>query len=148
MSKAAALPIVLQCQIFQHQLTARERSLDQQFQAVQVDRLGEKIVRAGVHGGHRALDGAVTGENDHRNGWVSGHDTAQQLLARQSRHAQVADHQVHRVPLQDAHRLAAGGGHAGTVPGQRQRLAQPFADVLLVVDDEDRHALTHTAAAS
>ncbi|MEZ4427957.1 MAG: hypothetical protein R3A51_09760 [Nannocystaceae bacterium] len=102
-----------------------------------LERLGDEVVGAELHGRDRVLDGAVGGHDDDLDLGGDGLGRLEQILARHARHAQVGDHHVHRVVAEDLEgRLPARRG-ADLQPLLLQHLAEGFEDALLVVNDED-----------
>ncbi len=61
----------------------------------------------------------------------------QQLAARELRHAEVRDDEVHLLAAEDGQRLLAVGGGRHLVALEGERLGEALADVALVVDDQD-----------
>ena len=79
-----------------------------------LERLGDEVVGAFLHGGHRRLDGAVGGHQHHLDLRRDGLERAQQRLAAHPRHHQVGDH--HRGVLAPRHLERLG---AATWPARR-----------------------------
>ena len=132
------LQLAAQLAVGKGQLALGQRALDQQAQPLQVDRLLQEVVGAVAHRLHGNLHGRVAGEDDHPHGRVAFGDLLEKLVAGQARHAQIGDHEVDLLVGQHAQRLPAVRRRHHGVTVELQRPAQPFADVPLVVDDQDR----------
>ena len=105
---------------------------------VEVDRLGEEIVGAQVHGLDRLVDAAVAGDDDHRDGQIATLHLLQKLDAVQARQAQVGQDQAVILVGQKPQRLFALGG--GVHLELRVVLEQPLqfvAGELVVFHDQD-----------
>ena len=108
-----------------------------------LERLGEEIVRAVLHGCDGRLDGAVRGHQDHFRVGRDGSHGAQQLLAAHRRHHQIGEHHVDRFGAQRVHRLLAAAGEKDAVTLAREDALEGVQVRLLVVDDEDGAAALH-----
>ena len=108
-----------------------------------LERLGEEIVRAVLHGRDGRLDGAVRGHQDHFRVGRDGSHGAQQLLAAHRRHHQIGEHHVDRFGAQRVHRLLAAAGEKDAVTLAREDALEGVQVRLLVVDDEDDAPAIH-----
>ena len=74
-----------------------------------------------------------------------GADRAQEIEAGQARHAQVGEHDVDWLLLQECQRFLAGGGDDHVDFLAREDLGERFGDAGFVVDDEQGgHCSDHT----
>ena len=97
--------------------------------------VGESAARGGVH---RIGDGAVRGQQDHRQGWMLGADLVEQLQSVQARQAHIADHQrgLGHGQLRQGGLGRFGGAHL--VAGGAQAHGQQAQQVEVVVHQQDR----------
>ena len=112
---------------------------DDREQEAVVDRLGDVIRRTGLHALHGAVDVAVTGDDDHRDGRLLGLHLLQQGQAVLFAEAQVEEHQVDLVGEEELPHLGGAGRLQGVVPLEGEELGQAVAQAGLVVNDEDVH---------
>ena len=115
---------------------AVERPLDDQFQLVEVHRLGHVVIRARLHRLHGVFDRAVGRHHDAHGRIGQGHGAAQQTHAIDPGHAQIREHHVHRRGFERLHRLLRVFGQQDVV-AVLQGALQSFARVALVVNDQN-----------
>ena len=115
-----------------------DRTPDQLDRVVDVERLGQVFERAALECGDRALEVGVGGHHDHRHLRVLGLDPLQQVQARGSRHADVADHHLRHGAVQRGQRILGRGEALELDVLSRERLFEHPADRLVVIDDPDR----------
>jgi hypothetical protein len=113
-----------------------ERALDHHRDLVDVERLGQVVVGAGLDRRHRDLLAAVGGEQDHRQARVARGDRRDQLEPAHARHLQIGHHHRGVVELRQRGGARRRGQHA--VPALGQHLAQRVQHAGLVVDEQHR----------
>ena len=107
-------------------------------QPVEIKGLGEILARPELDGFDCAVDGRVSG---HQNHFAAGHRAAnlpQQIEAVHIGHAQVDHREVGRPPHQDAHRFRAAAARHHVVAGLAGHTLDHFQNGRLVVDDDQQ----------
>ena len=113
-----------------------QRAFDEKVEAVDVDRLGDKVIGAGFHGSDRVLDAPVSGHHDADRSVVLPEGPLEQVHPVVGAEAQVGQEQVDAVGFHDGLGPGCVGGDVDLVV-VLQRGAQALAGIFLVVDDED-----------
>ena len=131
-----ALDLLLQLDDFLLHLPAAQRPVDQDFQPVDVQRLGDEIVRAALHRLDRRVHRAVGRHHDDDRRMRQREDLLDERHPILAAEPQIGQHEIDRLALEHAQRPADIRGHID-LEAVLQRRAQPFAGVLFVVNDED-----------
>ncbi len=113
-----------------------ERTLDEDFKALDVDGLCEKIDGAALHRLDGRIDVAVGGH--HEDGWAlrERQGLVDHLEAGFAGHPQVGENDIEGLRVEQVERLVSARGDRDVVIF-RKRLLKSLAGVFLVVDDED-----------
>ena len=72
----------------------RHRALEGERERVELEGLGDEVVRAEANGLHRRLDASEGGDDDHRQARVTGHQLAAHVEAGPAAQVQIGDHHV------------------------------------------------------
>ena len=128
------LDLLLEFAVFLFGLAALQGALDEDFEPVDVDGLGDEVVGAVFHGLDGRIDGAVGGHHDADGGMREAQGAVDKLHAILGAEAQVGDHEVDGVVLEDAEGAGDVSGDVD-VEAVLERGAQPLAGVLFVVND-------------
>jgi hypothetical protein len=113
------------------------RTLDQEPHLVVVERLGQVVVGAALHGLHGGAHAAVGGHDDHRGVGRGLAQLGQRLEAVDPGHADVEERQVERLGRGAGQRGGAVLDHGHRVPGLAQEPLEQPADGGLVVGHQD-----------
>jgi len=108
-------------------------------QLVLVERLRDVVVGPLPHHVHGVLDGAEARQDDDLGGRVPLLDVAEQLQPVHLRHAQVGDHKVEGLGVEEPGRGLAVGGHFHLEAIIGERPGEALADDRLVVHHQDPH---------
>jgi hypothetical protein len=102
-----------------------------------LDRLGEKIIGAGVQGLDRGFNGAVGAQQDHAQFGMGVQGLGEQLHAVHFRHAQVGDHHLGGLLAQGLQRRPAAVEHAGLdiVEMPAYEPGEATGEIRFVIDD-------------
>ena len=119
------------------QVAARDHPVDFDDQLLVVPGLGEIIVGAQLQRVHRGLHAAVGRDHEDRRLFIALPDLLQHLHAAHVRHHQVQQDQVVGVGGELVQAFGAVLGGIGDVAFGGQQQFQAFADIDLVVDDQD-----------
>lgn len=130
------LDLLLQDLVFLLQAAAAQGAFHQQFDLVQVQRLGDKMVGAAPHGLDGGVHAAVGGHHDADGGTRHRQGLLKQFHAIVLAKAQIGEHDIDRVIAQVLQGLGGIGGHIA-VELILQRQAQAVAGVLFVIDDQN-----------
>ncbi|MNF91702.1 hypothetical protein D3C84_743130 [compost metagenome] len=110
---------------------------DQFAQPREVHRFGQEVEGAGLEGVDRRFEAAVGGNHGHRQVWGALLDMLHQLKTGAVRQAHVGQAQVEGLTLQQRLGFAEVTGAEGVEFHPSQGDFQEFADIRLVVDDQD-----------
>ena len=110
--------------------------LQQQFQFVEAEGLGEVIIGAVLHGLHRRLDRAVPGHHHYDRIGTAGLDLMQRLEATHARQFQIEQNDVDAMRVDDAIGVLSGLGHERTKAEGLPYLAASFADGAFIVHND------------
>ena len=109
-------------------LALQGRALERVHQLVVLEGLGEEAIGAPAHGLHRGLDGAVRGEDDHRQLRNALAGLGEHLQAIHVSQPEIEHHRVHLATVHQLERLLAGGDarhlHALGLQAQGDELTQ------------------------
>ena len=132
--------LALEVEILLQQPPPLQRALHHQFQLVRLERLGDIIEGAELHGLHRGVDLRQPGDHDDVHIGMRLLDPAQHFEAVDIGHHDVEDHHVVRIFLDFAQRLPAvlHGLDLELVAVENAQAASD--DDLLVVDDQNSRA--------
>ena len=122
---------------FPGRLAALEGAVQQELQARRIHRLRQIVVRAVLDRLHRALDAALTGQDQHRRRREFTLEADEELHAVDPRHHEVGDHEVGSALRGALQRLAAVAGGDHVVAPGRQQLLKPPARAGLVLDHQE-----------
>lgn len=114
-----------------------QRGADQFAQARQINRLGEEVEGAGLQRVDRGFQTAIRGDHRHRQLWMTLLNVLHQVQPRAVGQAHVGQAQVERIALQQRLGFAEVASTEGVEFHPSQGDFQEFADIRLVVDDED-----------
>ena len=118
-----------------------DRTADQLHRLGQIKRLGQVLERPSLKGRHRTVQVGKRGHDDHGQARQLLFDLVQQVQARPTRHADVADQHLRaqfiRVVGQCGQHILRIGKTAGGQVFTQQRLFQHKADGLIVINDPD-----------
>ena len=114
-----------------------QRSIHPPAQVGVVERLGQVVESAALHGLDRTADIAVGGDQNHRQVRRAVVDRRHQRQTVHARHAPVRHHHVGTVGGQHVERLVPAGRRMARVAGPAERFGQGCGHLGLVVDDED-----------
>jgi hypothetical protein len=121
-----------------------EGAVDDQAHLIDVERLGDVLVSAGLHRPHRHALGAVRGEQHHRQGGVALVQLLQELHAVHPRHGEVGDHRVHALDEREC--LLRRFCQRRFVAARLEQLLQREEERRLVVNQQDsRHRFSSEA---
>src|SRR5579863_3417394 len=118
------------------ELQVAAHALQQQLEFVQAEGLGHIVVGAMLHGLHRRLDGSVPGYNDHNRLRPAILDPAQGLQPAGAGQAQIQQHRVKALQVEQAVGMFRGISHEYRVAERLRHLAAGFTNRALVVHDE------------
>ncbi len=110
---------------------------DPKQELVEIERLGQVVVRSLLECAHRVVDVAVRGHEDHRRARRLSSCFAKHFEPVGFGHSDVADHQVENFRAHQIERLSAVGGQRDVVAPRPERVARAEADGRLVVGQED-----------
>jgi hypothetical protein len=123
-----------------------QRALDQDFQPLDVHRLGQEIDSAAFHRFDRGVDISIRRHHENGGALRQRERLVDHLETGLSRHAQIGQHDIERLRIQKVERLIGtrGDRHIVTV---RQSLLKALTSVFFVVDDQygRHHARIHTS---
>ncbi len=122
--------------VFGFEGAGAEGALEEEFEVVEVDGLGEEVGGAFLHGFDSGLDGAVGGEENDDEIGVGGAGATEELEAVGAGHAQVGEHEVGRGVGDEAESGVGVFGEADVVVGAKGAF-ESVAGVFVVVNDED-----------
>ncbi len=108
-------------------------------QLVEVERLHDVVVRAGVEPGDPVGDGLTRGQHQHGRAVAARAQPPAHLEPVDIGHQDVEQHQVGRRLRQCRQGGPAAFGLGDVVAGKRERAAQGVAHGTLIVDDQDLH---------
>ena len=102
-----------------------------------LDRFGEVVEETETHAFQSGLEICVTGEHHDLHPWMPFLDSAERFDAVHPRHANVEDHHVDRVLIEDRESVGAIGGGEGRQATELEALSETHQEVHLVVDEEN-----------
>ena len=123
--------------ILQPKLTRLDGALHGQHELVGIERLGDVVPRAGLHGGHGDALGAVRGEHEHGDARIRRAHLLQHLHTVDVGHGEVRHHHVSAAGLERREPLRAALVHVHGEPSVRQHRLERVPERRVVVDDED-----------
>ena len=129
--------LLLQHPIFLLEFSAAERSRDQHFHLVEIQRLGHEIIRATLHCLHRRIHGTVGRHHDANRRMRPLQRALDQLHSVIARQPQISDQDIDVIALDHIHRARQISRDVGVV-FVLQQLPQPIPGMLFVVNNEDR----------
>jgi hypothetical protein len=139
LGRAAPLrELFLQQDVLGDEAALGQRAFDEQQQVIGVDRLGEKIERAGLHGCHGVLNAAERGHHDHRQVGIEllgGPQHAEPIALGE---AQIRQDDPGPARSQYLYRLRLVAGFDDDVPLRLEREPQHRTQRILVLDEQDR----------
>jgi hypothetical protein len=129
--------LFLQQDVLRQQLPLCQRALDHQQQVIGIDRLGQKVEGAVLHGGNRILNAPVRRHDDDRQLGVELFRGPQHAKAVAFGQAQVRQHERRAILLHHLHRVALGRRFDDLVSATFDGHFQHRAERVFVFDDED-----------
>ena len=117
-----------------------DRAIDRHREGIELDRLGDEVVRTGADRGDGRFHAAKTGEHDHRHTGPIGHHAFGQFEARHAGHVEIGDDDVDvdfSERIKRFLRRAAGRDRASSA---REAALEEGDHFGVVVDDENAAA--------
>ena len=128
--------------IFLLEFAALHRARDQQFNLVEIERLGDEIVSTAFHRLHCEIHRAVSGHHDADRRTRNFQCTIDQDHPVFAAEAEIGEEHIDLLALEHVHRASDVGGDVHVVIVLEQT-AQSVARVLLVVNDQDNGLESH-----
>ena len=116
-------------------------------QAQQIDRLFQKIIRAQLHYPHRPIHRAMGSDHDCPRQGIKRLHLRQDLIAAQSRHTLIEQHQLHRLTPKQAQRLRAIAGAQHRITLLFQKALQHLPLQGIVIGYQNSHNSSFAACA-
>ncbi len=121
--------------VFRLQIAAAQGALEQHFDLVEIERLGDEVPGPAAHRLDGGVHRAVGGHHDGHRRLRQRERRVQQIHPGLAAHPQIGQQQLHRLALQNGHRLRRAGGGVN-VELLLQRAAQAVTRGFLVVNNE------------
>ena len=121
--------------LFQH-LALRQRPIDGHLQLLIDQRLGQQVKGSGAQGLDSRLDGAITGQQDHRHPGVSLPAVGQDVKTIPVLQPNVHQHQVIGAAIHAANGLLAPGRQIHVIAQPLEPIAHGLQDVTIVVNQQ------------
>ena len=121
--------------VFRAGFPIAQGALDEDFQPVDIHRLGHKIIGTALHGLDRGIDRSVSGHHDANRGFGQLQGLFNQLHAIFPAQAQVRDHHLRGISFHRGQGSVAVSRHVDLVV-ILQRIPQTIAGVFFIIDDE------------
>ena len=135
------LDALTECAVLLQQLAAFERVSHHDHHFVVLERLGDVVERAALHGRNRRFDRGERGDHDDRQFLVDLLELLERRDAVHAREHHVDDGGVEGKRPGQLETLFGGARQAHAIPFPRQQRVEDFAHDLFIVDDEDRALL-------
>ena len=114
-----------------------DRARQREPQGLDIERLGDEVVRADADGADRRVEAAERGDHHDRHVGAVGRDALAEREPVHPLHVQIGDHDVEVLLVEQLQGIGRRGPPRHDEPAARHRLGQRLRHALVVIDDED-----------